>query len=77
MPGKLAPHNERAGDYLGVVMIVQADPFQSSARVRRFPATVRNPTARQSLPPQEMPASAEPPPAEMALADCHAVPSHH
>src|ERR1022692_4195525 len=76
MPGKLAPHNERAGDYLGVVMIVQADPFQSSARVRRLPATVRNPTVRQLLPPQETDCKSEPRPADTARSACHSVPFH-
>src|SRR5260221_6395918 len=55
-------------------MIVQADPFHSSASVRFLPATVRKPTARQSLPPQDTSRSADPRPADIALADCQALP---
>lgn len=58
-------------------MIVQVDPVQSSARVRRFPATVRNPTARQLLVPQDRPRRADPRPADLARADAHVVPFHH
>src|SRR5260221_13652916 len=59
---------------LGVLTIVQVDPFHNSARVRLLPATVRNPTARQSLPPQETSCSAEPRPADIAWADFQVVP---
>ncbi len=37
----------------GLLLIDQADPFHSSARVRCLPAKVRQPTARQSRPAQD------------------------
>jgi hypothetical protein len=55
-------------------MIVQADPFHRSASVRFLPATVRKPTARQSVPPQDTSRNADPRPADIALADRQALP---
>jgi hypothetical protein len=54
--------------------IVQADPFQSSARVRLCPCAVWNPTARQWLLPHDKACRPDPLPAEIGLAGCQVEP---